>query len=56
MKKSNLIFAILFTIFLLLPDFIVSIWWENYYIITSKNTFKEIFITFIVSLIISFFT
>jgi glucan phosphoethanolaminetransferase (alkaline phosphatase superfamily) len=51
---GNLIFALLFTLFLLLPDFITDIWWKNYYIITSKNTLKEILITFIVAFIISF--
>ncbi len=52
--KYNLIIATLFTILLLLPDFIGNILWQNYYIITSKNTLKEIAITFFISLLISF--
>jgi glucan phosphoethanolaminetransferase (alkaline phosphatase superfamily) len=51
---GNLIFAFLFTLFLLLPDFIADTLWKNYYIVTSKNTLKEIFITFIIALLVSF--
>ncbi|NPA87247.1 MAG: sulfatase-like hydrolase/transferase [Epsilonproteobacteria bacterium] len=51
---GNFIFAVLFTLFLLLPDFIANFWWKNYYIFTSKNTIKEIIITFVIAFIISF--
>ena len=51
---GNLIFAFLFTLLLLLPDFIVSLWWKNYYYLNLKHTLQEIFITFIISLLISF--
>jgi len=50
---SNLIFSVVFTLFLILPDFIANFFWQNYYTITSKNTFKEILITFIISFLIS---
>lgn len=52
--KANLGFALIFTIILLLPNFLANLWWENYYIFTSKNTLKEILITFFISLLISF--
>jgi len=52
--KGNIIFAVLLTLLLLLPDFIGSLWWENYYSLNSKHTLQEIFITFIISLLISF--
>jgi len=54
--KSNALFAFLFTLFLLLPDFLANIVFKHYYIINKKNTLKEILITFIIALIISFLT
>ena len=50
---SNIIFAILFSLFLLLPDFLFNLYF-NYYLFVSKHFFKEIAITFIISLIISY--
>ncbi|WP_456488962.1 phosphoethanolamine transferase [Caminibacter pacificus] len=51
---GNIIFALIFTIFLIFPDFLANLLWKNYYIVTSKNTLKEIFITFIIALLVSF--
>ena len=54
--KGNVLFAFLFTLFLLLPDFLANIAFKHYYILNKKNTLKEILITFIIALIISFLT
>ena len=52
--KGNLLFSLFFTLFLLIPDFLVNFAFKHYYIINKKNTLKEILITFLISLIISF--
>jgi len=50
---SNIIFAILFSLFLLLPDFLFNLYF-NYYLLVSKHFFKEISISLNLSLIISY--
>ena len=52
--RGNILFAFIFTLFLLLPDFLADLIFKHYYLINKKNTLKEIIITFIISLIISF--
>jgi glucan phosphoethanolaminetransferase (alkaline phosphatase superfamily) len=51
---KNFIFAIFLTFILLLPNFLANLWWENYYLFSSKNSPKEVGITFLISLLISF--
>jgi len=55
MILHNILFSLFMSLVLILPDFILNIFWKNYYMFTSKNTLKELIITILIGFIISFF-
>jgi len=56
MKKylNNVVFAMVFTCLLLVPDVVLNLFWHDYYIFTLNHSIKQIIITFILGYIISF--
>ena len=56
MNLGNIIFTLIFSLILILTEFIANSIWENYHLFAERNTPKELLVTFIISLIISFLT
>ena len=52
--KGNIIFAIVFQLFLIIPDFIINFFWKQYHTFMVTDTIKELIITFLLGLIISY--
>ena len=52
--KMNIIFALIFSFFVILPDFLLNFIWKDYHIFMLSHTLKEIFVTLILGYIISF--
>ncbi len=50
----NLLFTLIFTLVLVIPDFIANIFWKDFYLINEKTTLKEIIIILIISGVLSF--
>ena len=51
---KNFLFALYFTLVLLLPDFIADIFWHGFYEINPYRTPKELIATFLIGLLLSF--
>jgi len=51
--KNNLLFSLIFSIVIIVPNFIFNYYVENFYIFNDKHTIQEIIITFVLGFLIS---